>query len=276
VVAVSLKKKLVNSGALKVVRLTQIYRQARESLIVVNAHRINQGEFPILPRELGRGDFVFLEAEEPQAVQRLLLDLVARELPRRYGLDPMRDLQVITPMHRGPLGVQALNHELAGRLNPRGDRWAWGGRFIRRGDKVMQLRNNYYKEVFNGDIGQVRGFLPDPGQLQVEFDGRLVTYDPAEREELTLAYAVTVHKSQGSEFPGVLLVLSTHHYLLLARNLLYTAVTRGQRLVVLLGSKRALGMAVKNDRPIRRYSQLASRLRQALPPGKPGKNLDIS
>jgi len=269
-------KDLINSGTLKVVRLTQIYRQARESLIVVNAHRINQGEFPILPRELGRGDFVFLEAEEPQAVQRRLLDLVARELPQRYGLDPMRDLQVITPMHRGPLGVQTLNHELANRLNPQGDRWAWGGRFIRRGDKVMQLKNNYYKEVFNGDIGQVYGFLPDTGQLQVEFDGRLVTYDPAEREELTLAYAVTVHKSQGSEFPGVLLVLSTHHYLLLARNLLYTAVTRGQRLVVLLGSKRALGMAVKNDRPIRRYSQLASRLRQALPPGKHGKNLDIS
>jgi exodeoxyribonuclease V alpha subunit len=131
--------------------------------------------------------------------------------------------------------------------------------------------------VFNGDIGQVSNFLPETGQLQVDFDGRLVTYDPAEREEITLAYAVTVHKSQGSEFPGVLLVLTTQHYLLLARNLLYTAVTRGRRLVVLLGSKRALGMAVKNDRPIRRFTHLAHRLRQTLPPPvKPGKMLDIS
>jgi exodeoxyribonuclease V alpha subunit len=269
-------KDLMDSQALPVARLTQIYRQARESLIVVNAHRINQGEFPILPRDLGRGDFIFLEMDDPEAIRRRLLDLVARDLPRRYGFDPVRDLQVITPMHRGPLGVQTLNHELSSRLNPRGDRWSWGGRFIKRYDKVMQLKNNYYKEVFNGDIGQVYGFLPETGQLQVDFDGRLVTYDAMEREEITLAYAVTVHKSQGSEFSGVLLVLTTHHYLLLARNLLYTAVTRGRRLVVLLGSKRALALAVKNDRPIRRYTQLAARLRQALPPGKTGKMLDIS
>jgi exodeoxyribonuclease V alpha subunit len=270
-------KDLIDSGALKVARLTQIYRQARESLIVVNAHRINQGEYPILPRDFGRGDFVFQEIEDPEAIRRRLLDLVALELPRRYGFDPLRDLQVITPMHRGPIGVQTLNHELSSRLNPRGERWSWGGRFIKRHDKVMQLKNNYYKEVFNGDIGQVSNFLPETGQLQVDFDGRLVTYDPAEREEITLAYAVTVHKSQGSEFPGVLLVLTTQHYLLLARNLLYTAVTRGRRLVVLLGSKRALGMAVKNDRPIRRFTHLAHRLRQTLPPPvKPGKMLDIS
>jgi exodeoxyribonuclease V alpha subunit len=258
-------KDLIDSGVVKVARLTQIYRQAKESLIVVNAHRINQGAFPILPRKFGQTDFVFLELDDPEAIKHKLLDLVAAELPRRYGLDPLRDLQVITPMHRGPVGVQTLNHELQQRLNPRSDRWSWGGRVYRRRDKVMQLRNNYYKEVFNGDIGQVCGFLAATGQLQVDFDGRVVTYDPGEREELTLAYAVTVHKAQGSEFPAVLLVLTTHHYLMLQRNLLYTALTRGRRLVVVLGNKRALGIAISNDQPIRRYTHLAARLRETLP-----------
>ncbi len=153
-------KDLMDSGVLRVMRLTQIYRQARESLIVVNAHRINQGEFPVLPSKLGRGDFVFIEADEPEDLKRRLLDLVGREIPRHYGLDPMRDLQVITPMHRGPVGIQNLNHELQQRLNPESRPWQWGGRAFRRLDKVMQLRNNYYKEVFNGDIGQVCGLYP--------------------------------------------------------------------------------------------------------------------
>jgi exodeoxyribonuclease V alpha subunit len=268
-------KELMASGVLEVVRLTQIYRQARESLIVVNAHRINQGEFPVLPKFFGKSDFVFLELDEPLALQRRLLDLVGQELPRRYGFDPLKDLQVISPMHRGPLGVQTLNHLLQQRLNRGGAAWTWAGRTFRRGDKVMQLRNNYYKEVFNGDIGQVHGVAPDTGQLQVDFDGRLIVYDPGEREEITLAYAITVHKSQGNEFPAVALVLSTHHFLLLQRNLLYTGVTRGRRLVVLLGSKRALGMAIANDRPIRRYTQLSARLCQSVSP-RAGKSLDFS
>lgn len=259
-------KDLMDSEVVQVVRLTQIYRQARESLIVVNAHRINQGVFPVLPSKLGRGDFAFIEADEPEDLKRRLLEMVSRELPRQYGLDPMRDLQVISPMHRGPVGIQNLNHELQQCLNPDNRPWQWGGRAFRRRDKVMQLRNNYYKEVFNGDIGQVSGFVATTGQLQVDFDGRLVTYDPAEKDELTLAYAVTVHKAQGSEFPGVLIVLTTHHYMLLQRNLLYTALTRGRRLVVLLGSKRALGMAISNDRPVKRYTRLAPRLREALAP----------
>jgi len=267
-------KDLMASGVLPVAHLTQIYRQARESLIVVNAHRINQGEFPILPKNLGKSDFVFLELDEPQALQRRLLDLVGRELRERYGFDPLKDLQVITPMHRGPLGIQTLNHLLQQRLNGQSQTWTWAGRTFRRGDKVMQLRNNYYKEVFNGDIGQVAGVAPDTGQLQVDFDGRLVPYDPGEREEITLAYAITVHKAQGNEFPAVLLVLTTHHYLLLQRNLLYTGITRGRRLVVLLGSKKALGMAISNDKPIRRHTYLAPRLRQTLAP-MTGKNLDI-
>jgi exodeoxyribonuclease V alpha subunit len=268
-------KDLMDSEVIKVMRLTQIYRQARESLIVVNAHRINQGVFPVLPTKLGEGDFVFSESDEPEDLKRRLLDLVSLEIPQRYGLDPMRDLQVITPMHRGPVGIQNLNHELQQRLNPDNHPWPWGGRTFRRLDKVMQLRNNYYKEVFNGDIGQVCGYLPATGQLQVDFEGRVVTYEPGEKEEITLAYAVTVHKAQGSEFPGVLLVLSTHHYLLLQRNLLYTALTRGRRLVVLLGSKRALAMAIHNDRPIKRYTHLAPRLREALAPTKTAKRLDI-
>jgi exodeoxyribonuclease V alpha subunit len=173
------------------------------------------------------------------------------------------------------VGIQNLNHELQQRLNPESRPWQWGGRAFRRFDKVMQLRNNYYKEVFNGDIGQVCGYIPATGQLQVDFDGRVVTYDPGEKEEITLAYAVTVHKAQGSEFPGVLIVLSTHHYMLLQRNLLYTALTRGRRLVVLLGSKRALGMAIHNDRPVKRYTYLAPRLREALGPIKAVKMLDM-
>ena len=169
-------------------------------------------------------------------------------------------------MHRGPVGIQTLNVELQQRLNPESDRWSWGGRVYRRHDKDMQLRNNYYKEVFNGDIGQVCGILKATDQLQVDFDGRVITYDPGEREDLTLAYAVTVHKAQGSEFPAVLLVLTTHHYMMLQRNLLYTALTRGRRLVVILGSKRALGMAIRNDRPVRRFTHLAARLRETQAP----------
>lgn len=256
-------KDLLDSGVVPVARLTQIYRQARQSLIVVNAHRVNQGVFPVLPRRFGQVDFVFLELEDPEAIKRQLLNLLTQELPRRYGFDPVQDLQVITPMHRGPVGVQTLNHELQQHLNPRAPRFNFGARVFREGDKVMQLRNNYYKEVFNGDLGRVSGLNAETGQLLVDFEGRQVAYDPGEGEEITLAYAVTVHKAQGSEFPAVLLILTTQHYLLLQRNLLYTALTRGRRLVVLLGSKKALALAIKNDRPVRRYTDLAAKLRQA-------------
>ncbi len=268
-------KDLMASGVIQVARLSQIYRQARESLIVVNAHRINQGEFPVLPKYLGKTDFVFLELDEPQALQQRLLDLVAQELPRRYGFNALKDLQVITPMHRGPLGIQTLNHLLQERLNARSETWIWAGRSFRRGDKVMQLRNNYFKEVFNGDIGQILGVAGETGQLLVNFEGRVIPYDPGEKEEITLAYAITVHKAQGNEFPVVLLVPTTHHFLLLQRNLLYTGITRGRRLVVLLGSKKALGMAISNDKPIRRYTHLAERLRQSVAPIT-GKRLDFS
>jgi exodeoxyribonuclease V alpha subunit len=257
-------KDLIDSGVLPVQRLTQIYRQARESLIVVNAHRINQGAYPVLAQKFGRQDFVFQELEDPQAVHRRLLELVTDLLPKTYGLDPTKDIQVITPMHKGSLGVASLNHDLQARLNAQSPAYAWGDRHLRRGDKVMQLKNNYFKEVFNGDIGRVWGLNSDTGQLTVNFEGRLVSYETGERDELTLAYAVTVHKAQGSEFPAVVLVLSTQHYMLLQRNLLYTALTRGKRLVVLLGSKKALGMAIRNDKPVRRHTDLTAKLRQAV------------
>jgi exodeoxyribonuclease V alpha subunit len=257
-------KDLIDSGVLPVKRLTQIYRQARESLIVVNAHRINQGAFPVLTRKVGERDFVFQELEEPEAVHRRLLWLVTDLLPKTYALDPVKDIQVITPMHKGRLGVASLNHDLQGRLNGRSPIFTWGDRHFRRGDKVMQLKNNYLKEVFNGDQGLVWGCNSGSGQLTVNFEGRLVNYEAGERDEITLAYAITVHKAQGSEFPAVVLVLTTQHYLLLQRNLLYTALTRGRQLVVLLGSKKALGMAIRNDRPIRRHTDLTAKLRQAI------------
>ncbi len=258
-------KDLLDSGVVAVARLTQIYRQARESLIVVNAHRVNQGAFPVLARRFGQGDFVFQELEDPEELHRRLLELVCDFLPRQYGFDPVKDIQVITPMHRGRLGVGALNQDLQRRLNPQSPAFPFGDRHLRQYDKVMQLKNNYFKEVFNGDQGQVWGYDPEGQRLQVNFEGRIVTYEPAEKEELTLAYAVTVHKAQGSEFPAVVLVLTTQHYLMLQRNLLYTALTRGRRLLVLLGSKRALGLAIANDRPVRRFTHLAARLQAALP-----------
>ncbi len=256
-------KDLLDAGVVPVARLTQIYRQARESLIVVNAHRVNQGAYPVLPRRFGEGDFVFQEVDDPEEAHRRLLELVCEVLPHRYGFDPVKDIQIITPMHRGALGVAALNHDLQERLNPHSPVYPFGERAFRRLDKVMQLKNNYVKEVFNGDVGQVWDYEKETGRLLVDFDGRLVPYEPGEREELTLAYAVTVHKAQGSEFPAVVLVLTTQHYMLLQRNLLYTALTRGRRLLVLLGSKKALGMAIANDRPVRRFTRLAEKLRQA-------------
>jgi exodeoxyribonuclease V alpha subunit len=259
-------KDVIDAGAVPVVRLTRIYRQARESLIVVNAHRVNQGEFPVLVREFGAGDFVFQELADPEETHRELVRLVCEFLPEEYGFHPLRDIQVITPMHRGPLGVGALNHDLQRRLNPDGRVFPFGDRHLRRGDKVMQLRNNYFKEVFNGDLGLVWDYDPETQRLTVNFEGRLVPYETAEREELTLAYAMTVHKAQGSEFPAVVLVLTTQHYLLLQRNLLYTALTRGRRMLVLLGSKRAVGMAIANDRPVRRFTDLAAKLRRAVLP----------
>lgn len=256
---------LLRSEAIPSVRLTELFRQAQQSKIIVNAHRINSGQMPHLKVE-ATGDFFFLAEEDPVRAQRLILDLVQRRLPARYGLNPMTDIQVLAPMYRGPTGVHSLNEELQAHLNPRAfAEIEWGGRVIRVGDKVMQVRNNYDKGVFNGDVGWVRSINKENSNLKVEFleeaGPLLVSYEFAELDELILAYAVTVHKSQGSEYPAIVIPLTREHYMLLQRNLLYTAITRARRLCVLVGQLRALELAVRNDRVAHRNTGLAERLK---------------
>ncbi len=267
----SVLRDVIESGVAGVVRLTEIFRQAAASLIVANAHRINCGEMPFLkdPGEAAERDFFFLEREDPEEAAETVLDLCARRLPARYGLDPIGDIQVLAPMHNGTVGARELNVRLQERLNPTGQQHALGGRTFRVGDKVMQIRNNYDKEVFNGDLGRVVALAPEAGQMLVRMDERDIAYAPEEWAELVPAYAISIHKAQGSEYPAVVVPLLTQHYLMLQRNLLYTAVTRGKRLVVLVGTKRAVAIAVRNARIRERHSLLRERL--AAPPieGKP-------
>jgi exodeoxyribonuclease V alpha subunit len=258
----------IASGTVPVVRLDEIFRQAAQSLIVTNAHRIHDG----LPPELGeapaggpqadRRDFFFLEEEDPAAAALLVRDLVATRLPRRYGFSPL-DVQVLTPMHRGELGAGNLNHVLQEALSAGAEELHTGGRLFRVGDRVMQLRNNYDKEVFNGDLGRVVRVAPDAGELAVRFDEREIVFESDELGELALAYAATVHKSQGSEYPAVVIPVHTQHFVMLQRSLLYTAVTRGKRLVVLVGTGKALRIAVKNAEVASRCTRLCQRLAKA-------------
>jgi exodeoxyribonuclease V alpha subunit len=254
---------LMESGRVPTARLTEIFRQASHSKIVVNAHRINQGKMPErLAASEGLTDFYFVAAETPDAIHQKLLHIVMERIPGRFGLHPVRDVQVLAPMNRGGLGARALNFELQRRLNPdahpRVERFGWS---YAPGDKVIQTINNYDKEVFNGDLGQVSRVDLEDGLARVDFYGREVEYEFAELDELSLAYAMSVHKSQGSEYPAVVIPLATQHYILLERNLLYTAVTRGRKLVVIVGQLSALAMAVKNERSMRRLTKLAERLR---------------
>ena len=256
---------LLRSEAIPTVRLTELFRQAQQSKIIVNAHRINTGLMPHLKSDAD-SDFFFLPEEDPARMQQLILDLVQRRLPTRYKLNPKTDIQVLAPMYRGPVGVTMLNEELQARLNPRAfAEVEWGGRVIRMGDKVMQVRNNYDKGVFNGDVGWVRTINKEDSSLHVEFleeaGPLLVEYEFAELDELILAYAITVHKSQGSEYPAIVVPLTREHSMLLQRNLLYTAITRAKRLCVLVGQQRALELAVRNDRVTHRNTGLAERLK---------------
>ena len=249
---------LLRSGSLPAVRLTEVFRQAAQSAIVQNAHRIHEGEMPRWDDRDPASDFFFIDREDPEDVARTISELVVERLPHRFGLDPRSDVQVLTPMHRGAAGSRALNLALQAALNTAGAPVSAREGAFRVGDKVMQLRNDYEREVFNGDIGQV---LRAEGEgLVVSFEGRPVTYLPDELDQLQLAYACSVHKAQGSEYPAVVLVLVTQHYPMLQRNLLYTAVTRGKRLVVVVGSRRALALAVKNQRTEERFTRLAERL----------------
>ena len=254
---------VIDSGAATVIRLTEIFRQAAASKIVVSAHKINHGELPDLDRA-GDSDFYFISREEPEAARATIVELVAERIPARFGLNPITDVQVLTPMHRGELGTAAVNRALQERLNPTGVEIQRGERVLRRGDKVMQLRNDYDKSVFNGDIGVISAIDTETGNLRVDFDGRDIGYERNELDQLVHAYAVSVHKSQGSEYPAVVLVLGTQHFMMLQRSLLYTAVTRGKKLVVLVGSRRAVQLAVKNADAKRRYTWLAERVRTAL------------
>jgi exodeoxyribonuclease V alpha subunit len=252
---------LIDSGVVPVIRLTEVFRQAATSRIVRSAHQINRGVFPSLPEKGEASDFYLVAAEEPEVIAQTVVDLVQTRLPRKFEVDPIRDIQVLCPMNRGITGARGINQALQAVLNPPGEHSVekFGNRFSV-GDKVMQIENNYDRDVFNGDIGFVTGVDPDEEELAVAFDGRVVSYPFGELDELVLCYATTIHKSQGSEYPAVVIPISTQHYMMLKRNLIYTGITRGKRLVVLVGQKRALAMAVKGKQVERRWSKLKERL----------------
>jgi exodeoxyribonuclease V alpha subunit len=256
---------LLKSQALPSTELTHIYRQAQESMIVVNAHRINQGHFPqASPKSPPQADFFWIEQDDPLRVQEMILHMVCERIPASYGLDPRLDVQVLTPMHKGEVGTQQLNLLLQERLNPRGREFVVGFRKMRVGDRVLQMRNNYDKDVFNGDLGWITDVDVEDGTALVEFDGREVEYELTEMDELSLAYAVSVHKSQGSEYPAVVMPLLPQHFMLLQRNLIYTGLTRARKLAVMLGSKKAMAMGLKNAKARNRYTNLAHRIMEVM------------
>ncbi|BBO68280.1 ATP-dependent RecD-like DNA helicase [Desulfosarcina alkanivorans] len=255
---------LIRSRTIMTFELTEIFRQDELSAIVVNAHRVRNGRPPVIvppddPDALS--EFYFVEQADPERVVQTVVNLCQREIPRRFRMTPIRDIQVLTPMHRGPVGTLNLNRVLQEALNPTGEQVAVMGSRFRVGDKVIHLRNNYRKEVFNGDIGIVDSIDMENERAEVDYDGRKVAYDFVELDELGLAYAISVHKSQGSEYPAVVIPLLTQHYIMLQRNLLYTALTRAKQLVVMIGTTKALDVALRNDRPRQRRSMLAQRLK---------------
>jgi exodeoxyribonuclease V alpha subunit len=258
---------IITSKQIPTVTLTEIFRQAATSQIIVNAHRINQGKMPVESDDTESDqivrDFYVIPAETPEEIQEKLLRVVTERIPQRFGLHPIRDVQVLTPMNRGSLGVRALNIALQQALNPDATpqvtRFGWT---YAPGDKVIQTVNNYDKDVFNGDIGHVERVDVEDGVITLNFDGREVTYELGELDEIALAYTATVHKSQGSEYPAIVIPMATQHYPMLERNLLYTGVTRGKQLVVIIGKPKALAIAVRTIKSMRRLTNLAERLRQ--------------
>jgi exodeoxyribonuclease V alpha subunit len=253
---------VIDSGIAAVVRLEEIFRQEEGSWIVRNAHRINRGQMPTFSRQ--SRDFFLFAQHDPEQAAELLVDIVQHRIPHRFGYDPVADIQVLSPMYRGPVGVSHLNERLQQALNPPAQtklERRFGGSVFRMGDKVMQIRNNYDKEVFNGDIGQVSGVDLLNQLVVVRIDGRPVAYDFGELDELVHAYAVSIHKAQGSEYPAVVVPIMTTHYILLQRNLLYTAITRARRLAVIVGTRRAIAIAVRNDQIAERHTALDLRLR---------------
>jgi exodeoxyribonuclease V alpha subunit len=249
---------VISSGAVPVVRLTEVFRQAAQSRIITSAHRINQGYMPDLSPPGSQSDFYFVPADDPAAAVGRIIELVKTRIPERFGLHPIRDIQVLCPMNRGGVGARSLNIELQAALNPASgrkvERFGWT---FAPGDKVMQVENDYDKEVYNGDIGTIDEFDPNAGEVIASFDGRSVTYAFGELDVLVPAYAATIHKSQGSEYPAVIIPVLTQHYPMLQRNLLYTGITRSKQLVVLVGQKKAVAIAVRNVSGRRRWSKLA-------------------
>jgi exodeoxyribonuclease V alpha subunit len=256
---------LIDSKRVPVVRLTEVFRQAANSRIITSAHQINAGLLPELPEKTDDSDFYFIERNEPEQIAQTLVEMVKNRIPTKFRFDAIRDIQVLCPMNRGSLGIRELNLSLQNALNPARkddptvDKFGWQFR-VR--DKIIQTENNYDKDVFNGDIGQIKKIDPVERELVVQYDGRDVVYDYGELDEITLAYAITIHKSQGSEFPVVVVPLAMQQYLLLQRNLVYTGITRGKKLVVLIGQRKALAMAVRNNRTENRFSGLLTRLKQ--------------
>ena len=248
---------VLESGVMPFIRLERIFRQGDRSGIVEAAHRVNQGRLPFLGSQ---GDFYFVEADDPDAAANAVVRICAERIPARFGLRPMQDVQVLCPMNRGTVGVHQLNDRLREALNPAGTEVTRFGRTFRVGDRVLQTVNNYDKDVFNGDLGWVTGVDLGAGRIAVSFEETVVDYDFSELDELQPSFAMTVHRAQGSEFPAVVVPVLTQHYPMLQRNLLYTAITRGRRLVVVVGSRRALAMAVRNGRPGERNSMLGKRL----------------
>lgn len=248
---------IIGSGAVPVVRLTEVFRQAARSKIITTAHAINAGRMPDLAPPDGEADFYFVPAADPEQAVSRIVELVSKRIPTRFGFDPIRDIQVLCPMNRGGVGARSLNIELQAALNPAGEkkveRFGWT---FAPGDKVMQIENDYDKDVYNGDIGMIEDVDLDEGELAVNFDGRSVTFLFGELDTLVPAYAATIHKSQGSEYPAVVIPVMTQHYAMLQRNLIYTGVTRGKKLVVLVGQTRAVAIAVKNVSGRRRWSKL--------------------
>lgn len=258
-------KDIIDSGCIPVARLTQIFRQSEMSTIVVNAHRINSGEMPISRRAgQSQSDFRFIEIDEPEKALETILSLCRDRLPKAFGYNAFNDIQVLTPMHRGTIGATNLNAELQKALNPSTHCVSRAGKTFKAGDKVMQIRNNYDKDVFNGDIGRIVKINDEERDVLVNFDGKTVAYDFNDLDELVLAYATSVHKAQGSEFPAVVMPVMIQHFILLQRNLLYTGITRGKKLVVLVGTRKALAIAILNNKPKLRFTLLKERLQKGI------------
>jgi exodeoxyribonuclease V alpha subunit len=254
---------VIESKVVPVVRLTEVFRQAAHSRIITNAHRINEGQMPEIPTKDRESNFFFIDRDEPDQIAATLVEMVKTRIPAKFRLDSIRDIQVLCPMNRGSLGIRELNVRLQNELNPvragepMVEKFGWQ---FRSRDKAIQTENDYDKDVFNGDIGQIVKIDPVEREVTIRFDQREVVYDYGELDEISLAYAITIHKSQGSEFPAIVMPLAMQQYMLLQRNLVYTAITRGKKLVVLIGQRKAMAMAVKNNRTENRFSGLLARM----------------